>query len=96
VTGGALRLEERGFRTSNLKTGDPDEREAISPLRQRMIEDMTVRKLGLFLHHHLDAERQQPLIPPWLCRAGLGVRLKRALLDALENESRGNRSAVDH
>jgi integrase/recombinase XerD len=46
VTAGALRPEDRGVRNLNLKTGAPNEREAISPLRRRMLEDMAVRRLG--------------------------------------------------
>ena len=36
-----MRIE--GFKHSNLKTGAPMSEKPISPLRRRMIEDMTVR-----------------------------------------------------
>jgi hypothetical protein len=40
----ALRLEDRGVKHSNLKTGAPMSEKPISPLRRRMLEDMSVRR----------------------------------------------------
>jgi hypothetical protein len=41
------RLEDQGASTTSTSRQEHrDEREAISPLRQRMIEDMTVRNFG--------------------------------------------------
>ena len=49
-----------GFKHSNLKTGAPNEREAISPLRQRLLEDMNMCRFvpdtqtRVYLHYVLD------------------------------------------
>jgi len=51
MTARALRLEDRGVKHSNLKTGAPNEREAHQPLRRRMIEDMSVRRFGEKTQH---------------------------------------------
>jgi hypothetical protein len=45
MTGGVLRLEDRGVPNLNLKTGSMSE-QPISDLRRRMLEDVAVRKFG--------------------------------------------------
>src|SRR5712672_2655492 len=43
MTGGLSVFEDRGSKHSNLKTGAPMSEKPISPLRQRMLEDMSLR-----------------------------------------------------
>src|SRR5215472_9781709 len=43
MTGGLSVFEDRGVKHSNLKTGAPMSEKPISPLRQRMLEDMSLR-----------------------------------------------------
>jgi Phage integrase, N-terminal SAM-like domain len=43
VTGGGSVLRIEGLKHSNLKTGLPMSQKPISPLRQRMLEDMSLR-----------------------------------------------------
>src|ERR1700757_1122590 len=43
MTSGLSVFEDRGVKHSNLKTGAPMSETPISPLRQRMLEDMSLR-----------------------------------------------------
>jgi hypothetical protein len=89
MTGRVLRFEDRGVKHSNLKTGAPMSEKPISPLRQRMLDDMSVRRftpdtqreyiralkrLAAFLGRSRDSATPEELRSFQLLLTGTGIR----------------------